>query len=559
MKRCQPLTPAWLAACCLLASAADAATPPAPTPPGEAARGDSAAGSGKDTADTATQWAGEAQPRFDVLDFQIDGNSLLDDETLEQAVYPFLGPEKTVADVEQARAALEEAYRAAGYPTVVVSIPEQDVNEASVRLQVVEGSIETLHISGSRYFDLGKIRAGVPALAEGRAPHMPQVQEQINALAKQSGDRSITPVFRAGSTPGKMEVELKVKDELPLHGSLELNSRNSEHTSYTRLQGSLRYDNLWQKFHSASVQYQVSPQNAEEVEVWSGTYVLPTGWADTRLALYGIGISSSTQLGVNVGGLSVVGAGSIYGARLVKPLDSASDGVLHSLNFGVDYKSFDQQIAQFAGSGSPISYAAFVAGYDGVRRGDGYASSLNLSGHFSFRGLGNDAEQFESKRAGATPNFLYLTADLKHQQQLPADFRLLARAGGQASMAKLISNEQFSAGGPLSVRGYHQTQLLGDHGVNLSLELYSPHLLPNDIDTAQNLRLLGFIDWAHLWTDAPIAPTPANETLAAAGIGLRLQLLKRLSGELDWAYPFHSHGSVDIGQQRLDFRMAYEF
>lgn len=506
----------------------------------------------------AAEWAGEQKPRFDVFDYQIDGNTLLDDETLEKAVYPFLGPDKSVDEVERARAALEQAYRQAGYPTVVVSIPEQDVAGDSVRLQVLEGSIETVYISGSRYYALGKIREGLPALAEGQVPHMPRLQEQMNTLAKQSADRNVTPVFRAGATPGKMEVELKVKDELPLHGSVEMNSRNSERTSYSRLLGSLRYDNLWQAFHSASLQYQVSPQVSEEVEVWSGTYVLPTGWADTRLALYGIGISSNTQLGVNIGGLSVVGTGSIYGARLVKPLAGSSESIFHNLTFGFDYKSFGQQIASFT-ENTPISYAGFMAGYDGTRRGDGYASSLNLAGHFSFRGLGNDAAEFERKRAGATPNYFYLTGDVKHQQLLPWDFRLQARASGQASIGKLISNEQFAAGGPLSVRGYHQTQVLADHGVNLSLEFYSPHLLPADWDAAQNLRLLGFIDWARLWTDAPIAPTPAVEQLASAGLGLRMQWFKRLLGELDWSYPFHGQSSVSAGQQRVDFRLVYEF
>jgi hemolysin activation/secretion protein len=508
--------------------------------------------------ETVGQAGGAQQPSFDVLDYQIEGNSVLDDEALERALYPHLGPSKTVDDVEKARAALEEAYRNAGYPTVVVAIPEQAVEGGAVRLSVVEGTVETLYISGSRYYALGKIRDGVPALAEGRVPHMPKVQEQMNMLAQQSADRNVTPVFRAGSTPGKMEVELKVKDELPLHGNLEMNSRNSEHTSYTRLLGSLRYDNLWQMFHSVSMQYQVSPEISDEVQVWSGTYVLPTGWADTRLALYGIGISSNTQLGVSVGGLSVVGAGSIYGARLVKPLPGSADNILHSLSFGFDYKSFDQQIASLT-ENAPISYASFMTGYDGSLRRDSSVTTLNLAGHFSVRGLGSDAQQFANKRLDAEPNFFYLTGDLKHQQRLPLDFRLLARVGGQTSMSALISNEQFSAGGPLSVRGYHQTQLLGDHGVNLSLELQTPHLLSGDWEDSQNLRLLTFFDWANIWIDNPIAPTPAAAHLASTGIGLRTQWFKHFLGELDWSYPLYRQGSIEPGRQRVDFRVIYEF
>jgi hemolysin activation/secretion protein len=501
----------------------------------------------------------DKKPGFNIFDFQIDGNTVLADEPLERAVYPFLGPNKTVDDVEEARASLEETYRKAGYLTVVVVIPEQDVSEDKVRLDVVEGTIETLHISGSRYYALGKIREGLPTLAEGQVPHMPTVQKELSALAQQSNDRTMTPIFRAGSTPGKMDVELKVKDELPLHGNVEMNSRSSNNTSYSRLIGSVRYDNLWQKFHSASLQYQVSPENNNEVEVWSGTYVLPTNWADTRLALNGIGISSNTKLplGTSIGGMSVVGAGSIYGTRLVKPL-SRSENLLQSLTAGFDYKNFDQTLSSFGSEATSIQYASFMIGYDASWRG---ASStiVNLATHFAIRGLGNDAAQFDHKRAGASPDFIYLTTDIKHQHVLPMDFRLQSRLQGQVSMSPLIGNEQFSAGGPLSVRGYYQTQLLADHGLNISMELYSPKLLKDDWESVQNLRMLTFFDWANLWTIVPIAPTPATSYMASTGIGIRTQWFKHLLGELDWSYPLYQQSNVAVGQQRVDFRMVYEF
>lgn len=504
--------------------------------------------------------AANQQPMFDILDFQVDGNTVLDVEIVEQAVYPYLGPGKRIDDVEKARVALETAYRDHGYPTVVVDIPEQDVNDNRVRLTVVEGRVAFLYVTGSRYYALGKIKSGIPALKEGEVPYMPAVQAQVAKLAEQSADRTITPVFRAGQTPGKMDVELKVKDTLPLHGSVEMNSRNTEYTGYTRLIGSLRYDNLWQKFHSASLQYQTSPENSNEVEVWSGTYVLPTGWADTRLALYGVGISSNTLLGANVGGTAVVGTGSIYGFRLVKPLPPKTN-LLHNLTLGFDYKSFDQAVklvGQDTGN-TPIHYAPFLLGYDASLRSSESLTTLNAAGHFSIQGLGNDANEFERKRYQAKPNFFYFTADLKHQQQLPWDFLFSTRVSGQITGQALISNEQFSVGGVQSVRGYHQTQQLGDNGLNASVELHSPRLPTGGGTTLQNLRLLGFYDWANLWIENPLPGSSTRYTLASAGLGLRMQILRHFQSELDWGYPFYQQGTVDVGQQRLDFRVNYEF
>src|SRR5512141_1442885 len=66
----------------------------------------------------------EAQPQkpqtFDVLEYRVLGNTVLPAASIERAVYPHLGPGKSLDVVEQARMALEQAYHAAGYGTVFV-------------------------------------------------------------------------------------------------------------------------------------------------------------------------------------------------------------------------------------------------------------------------------------------------------------------------------------------------------------------------------------------------------------------------------------------------------
>ena len=78
-------------------------------------------------------------PRFDIWEFQVEGNSLLERMQVERTVYSHLGPKKTIEDVEAARAGLEALYRSKGYATVLVNIPEQDVEEGIVFLDVIEG------------------------------------------------------------------------------------------------------------------------------------------------------------------------------------------------------------------------------------------------------------------------------------------------------------------------------------------------------------------------------------------------------------------------------------
>lgn len=508
--------------------------------------------------------ADESQPApaqepvgFDIWAFRVDGNTVLGDEAAERAVYPFAGPGKSIDDVEKARQALEKTYHDAGYTTVLVDIPEQDVEEGLVVLKVTEGRVGRLKITGSRYYSLGKIREGVPALAEDQVPHMPTVQKQLEALAEESQDRNVTPVLRAGTTPGKLDVELQVQDRLPLHGSVEINSRNSANTTLTRVIGSIRYDNLWQLHHSASLQYQVSPQDYDEVEVWSGTYAMPLPLWDSRLAFYGVGISSNTNI-ATAGALSVIGTGAIYGLRWVKPFLSSQE-YFHTLTGGFDYKDFGQSIMKIGADSdtTPIHYAPFLLGYSFLHRGEQRLTSMDFNLHISLRGVGNNAQEFANKRFDAKPDYMYFSGEFKHQEILPYDLRLVLRGAGQVTDGPLISNEQFSAGGVTSVRGYHQTEALGDDGLSGSIELYTPKLLNSDY--IQEFRALGFVDGARLWVLQPLQGSPDGYHLASAGAGLRMKAFHSLTNELDFSYPFVGINQVRVGEERIDFRVAYEF
>lgn len=492
---------------------------------------------------------------FDIWEFQVKGNHLLQQTVVERTVYPFLGPGRTIDDVETARASLESAYRAAGYPTVLVDIPEQKVRNGVISLSVTEGQVDRLKITGSKYHSLDRIREKIPAVAEGSVPRMTEFQEQMNDLNAESPDRKVTPVMRAGRTPGTVEVELKVRDELPLHGSLELNNRHSVGTTPLRLLATLRYDNLWQSFHSASLQYQVSPEKAEEVQIWSGTYVMPVFDTDMRLAFYGVGSDSQTGV-ASAGATQVIGGGQIFGLRLVKPLPGF-ENFFHSATFGVDYKSFDENIDLTGDDDivTPISWLPFSLMWDGSYQTESSQTNFGLGFNFSIRGLGNEQTEFENKRFLAQSNYFYFLGSLDRRDRLPMDFEVQTRFQGQYSSDPLINNEQFSAGGMQSVRGYFETQVLGDSGVFGSVSVYSPQLafgVPRDI--VQDLRGLIFFDAARVWLNEPLPGTDASQSLASAGLGFRLNLYRYFYTELDWAFALINNGLVDAGDSRVLFR-----
>ncbi|MHB1144099.1 MAG: ShlB/FhaC/HecB family hemolysin secretion/activation protein [Thiobacillus sp.] len=497
---------------------------------------------------------------FDVFEYRVEGATLLPVVVVEQAVYPHLGESKTLADVEKAREALEKAYHGAGYLTVLVSIPQQKVDGGVVKLAVTEAPVGRLRVVESRYFSLGEIKAAAPELAEGTVPNFNQMQKELAALNK-SSDRRVTPVLRPGKTPGTVEVDLKVKDQLPLHGNVELNDRYSQDTTRTRLTASLRWDNLWQKQHGLGITLQTAPENPDESRVLSASYTWPLA-SGNYLALYGVKSDSDVAA---VGTLNVVGNGTIVGARYIVPLRSRSEGFFHTATLGVDYKDFDQSVALIGGGdfNTPITYLPFTLGWDGTwlgqsESGQRRSTKFGVAFNFHLRGLVADEQEFADKRFKGRANYAYLRGTASHDETWASGWGVNARAGWQLAAQPLISNEQYAIGGVDTVRGYLESAALGENGISLSLEARTPSYAKKVADSLDDLHLLAFVDGGAV---SVLEPITADDrfTLAGAGLGLRLKGWGGVSAGLDWAVALKALGKTERGDSRAHFRLGYEW
>lgn len=494
-------------------------------------------------------------PRFDVFEYRVEGNSVLAVERIERAVYPFMGEKRTVDDVESARLALEAAYRDAGYGTVVVDTPEQRITDGVVTLQVLQAPVSRLRVVGARYYSQGRILDKVPALAEGEVPNFKVVTEQL-ATVNRSADRRVTPLLRPGKAQGTTEVDLTVEDKLPLHGSLELNNQHSPNTTSSRLQASLRYDNLWQREHSVSAQVQVSPEDTDEVKVFSGSYTVPTG---SGLVVFSYTRSNSST-SVGVGGTTIFGKGSIYGLRGIFLLDG-TETLNHSITLSADYKDFDELTSTGDATGftTPIRYLPLGASYAAtlVDKGGYWQTGGGVT--FAVRGLASRQREFADKRFLAQTNFAILRANVARTQNLPRDFTLFGSLEGQLSDQALISNEQFVAGGVNSVRGYLEAEAVGDKALRASLELRTGNLLPEGAGWLGGLTAHTFLDGAVLKLKDALPGQDDRFTLASVGFGLRLQARQYASLALDVGWPLHDAGSTRKGAARVHASGVIEF
>jgi hemolysin activation/secretion protein len=490
-----------------------------------------------------------AESRFDITEYRVLGNTVLAATDVERAVYEFLGSSKTLADVEAARTALEGAYRSNGYGTVFVDIPEQSVDEGIVRLKVTEGRLARTRIEGAQYFSGRRIRTALPAANANVVPNLPELQAQLAALNTETPDRVVLPVLKSGALPGTVDLTLNVEDHLPLHGSVEVNNQTTADTSELRTSAAASYDNLFDHLDSLSLQYQASPQEFREVGVFAASYTRRLhDDAQTRLAFMYIRSRSDVS---TIGTLSVLGSGSIYGVRMIRPLQI----IPGQFTLAADFKDFSEDIRLDAESGlqTAISYVNVSAGYVGRWATDARQLGVGFTANVGTRGLANRPAEFDNKRFKARPNYFYVRGNADLVEKLPLGFSLLARLTAQYSVEPLVSNEQLGIGGADGVRGYLEAEELGDLGAKVSLQLGSPQWKP--AGGPLSLDAFAFADAARVSIVDHLPGEYPNTSLLSWGLGLNLALGNHVYGSLIWADPLRDATRTQAGESRLLFNV----
>lgn len=498
---------------------------------------------------------------LDIREYRVVGARELSAIEVEEAVTPFLGPGRTLDDVERARTALEKAYHDKGFQAASVQVPPQSGRRGIILLQVAEGQLGKLRVKGARYFLPSDIKQKARSLAEGRAVNFNDVARDIVAL-NQLPDRRVNPVLKPGEQPGTVDIDLEVKDTLPLHGSVELNNRYSADTKPLRLNASLSYNNLWQRGHSIGGSFQTAPQDPSQVKVYSGYYIWRFKNVDwLSLSLQGVKQASNVS---TLGSIASAGRGEVIGARTIFTLPALTN-FYQSATIGLDYKHFDQEVrfGTVAGGATttPITYYPISANYSATWAPPGSTTELNAGVVLSLRGIGSDALEFENSRFGSDGNFIYLRGDLSHTHTLPAGFEFYAKVQGQLASAPLVNSEQFGGGGQGTARGYLEAEVLGDDAIFGTLELRTPSLLgwlPAKWK-GNEWRIYAFADAGQLSLKDPLPEQEADFTLASFGFGSRLQLFEHLNGSLDVGIPLKRQGQTKTGSPSVSFRVWADF
>ena len=511
------------------------------------------------------------EPRFDIGRFVVEGATLLTEAEIESAVGPFQGKAKSFADVQRALEALERLYATKGYNAVQIILPEQEVERGEVKFRVIEARIGAMLVEGNKFFDEANIRASLPALAAGGSPNIHRIADNLR-LANESPAKQTTVLLRSGSEEGVVDAVVRVTDELPLKYSLTLDNTGTSQTGALRVGLGYQHSNMFNRDHVLSMQYVTAPNKAQHVSKFSvipsknvtiigGSYRIPFyRWGDSIDVTAGY---SNVNSGLVQNLFNVSGAGTIFGLKYNYALPRRGD-LDHRLAFGWDWRAFNAKVSQVGTDFSlvpDITVHPVSIQYSGAYRLSSNETSFNLNYHQNLPG-GNDggSAAFEASRLGGRPGYTVWRYGVSHNRAFANDWQMRAAFGGQATRDRLVAGEQFGIGGIDSVRGFLEREVVNDHGYRGTLEAYSPDLSGlTDWLSGYRMRGVLFYDWGRVTRIEPLPSEPYRQSIASAGLGVRLSRGTSLSVRLDYAVVIDKGGLQGRGDGRMHMTLAYIF
>ncbi len=457
----------------------------------------------------------------------IEGGSLIPETELQAQVADLIGQSLTLAELEHAAQRLAAYYRERGWYARVY-LPEQDVTDGSLRIQVLEGRYDTSYLTvqaGQRANAANVQRVITQRLVTG-APLSAAALERGLLLANDLPGIEANGLLQACEDEhGHSDLLLTVQDTAFVTGDVGLNNHGIRSTGRVQAVGGLALNNLSGQGDQLALRLLASEGTRSAL----ARYSLPLGYDGLRLAAHG------SLLGYALGGsyrpLNAEGQARTAGLTLSYPLLRQSEHNL-TLSTGYEHRRYRDDMLGAALRRHDIN--ALSLGLNGDRRdgfgggGMSWGSAQFTHGRLAMEDIAGDRAQ-DAAGPRSRGDYTKLALQLGRMQSLGAGWQMQLALSGQTASANLASSERMTLGGPSQVRAYPVNEADGDQGMLLKLELQR--------ELGSGWQAIAFYDAGRIrqykrpwsgWNGGGGQPNSYN--LSGAGVGVNWRGTGSLSG-----------------------------
>ncbi len=468
--------------------------------------------------------------------FEVVGSTVFSPNQLAKVLEPFTNRPISFAELFSARSAITQLYFENGYITSGAYIPPQTLQGKVVTINVLEGRLENIQVTGTKYLNTNYVRQRIKIATE--APlNRDRLLQALQLLQLNPLISNISAELSVGIRPGQSILEVRVTEAQSTTLQATIDNGRSPAVGSFRRNLQLNEGNLLGIGDRISIGY----SNTDGSNAIDTSYSLPLNPRNGTLNLsYGTTSSSVIEPPFDV--LDIKSESRYYDIALRQPIIQTPS---QEFVLGLSASRVESETS-LLDMPYPLSQGADEQGRTRI-------SALRFFQEWTQR----DTRQVIAARSqfnlgvgaiDATVNaeqpdsrFLSWQGQAQWVRLLAPETLLLLRGNVQLSTTSLVPLEQFSLGGLQSVRGYRQDLLLTDNGAFASAEVRLPVLRISDWNAV--LQIAPFVDVGSTWNAASEAPE--RNSLASVGLGLVWQQSDRFTARLDYGIPLVSVSSTN--------------
>jgi hemolysin activation/secretion protein len=509
-------------------------------------------------------------------EFVIEGNTVIDSKDLYEITRDYHGRVLDGKELEAAANLITQEYWNRGYITSLAHTPWQNRDDGKGRIAIIEGRLGDVTIKhvndNERFAKFNRfndkfINRYLTKSAKESAFNNKNFERGL-LLLNEYPTLDVTAALSKGKEPGTSDVVITAKEKkLPLKASVFVNNHGSRYTGHIRTGASIDIINPTTLGDTFSMMGTLAPEeNSNTMHFYKFSYNIPVGPWGTKLFL---GYSRMKyEIDKEFNSLGTESSGRTRSIGITHPFIKSRDKNL-SMNLGLRKKNYTNYMFERVYRTSKDVYSALDIGVTGdmVKPGQHAFVALNTSTGLgsAFGGL-TTPEYSESSRPGkATGSWTKVNLDVTYIKTLLKKGRLIARGSGQFATSSVVIGEQFSIGGPESVRGYGAGEFLGDHGYFVSAEVRTPFWYKEIGYKEKKLKADNYINWAFFIDHAQTfyekeLSGDRDVPLTSVGLGLRANALNnKFSFKLDLALPITGEEPSDKKDARVWAYMSLEY
>lgn len=502
----------------------------------------------------------------------------------------------TMGQISELADQISVLYRKKGLLYATAIVPVQDVNNGTVRMELLIGRLGKVTVEGNKRYHADRISQPFERL-KGKPIEQRGVESALVRLNGYPGLK-VTGVMQPGSKVGEGDLVASVQQERPFEFSLGGDNFGRRETGEGRLRARVQWNNPLGIGDQASVYFQPSFSNLSPLpqKYAAGDYTLPLWWVGSEVKFFfrynqfdinpiprqkGTVFDGDThEGGAELAQHWIVGRTlnvSTYEGFTRKQADTfvnrdlAFRDVLAVVHGRVEADYTDQLLQGITGvmlefrhgipdiAGALNSEGDPATAIDGARDvpPDRLGDTKGFAGG-DFRSASASIYRFQS---------LQPLAEALHSSFFEAmkSHRLLLRVEGQWSDSLLVPLEQFSMGGSTNVRAYQPSEALFDRGVFGSIEYQMPvpFITNKPAFFGKNwgdlVQLAAFYDYAWGRLNDPRSSEPfPSRTLDGTGFSVEFSNPGKFTSRLTLATPVRAAEGVRRNP-RIWFECNYNF